>query len=168
MDSIGEIAARRAVEAQAERLALAFGGPPSDLTGVAGTVGIIHHFVGDIDAAALLRVGPVRGVWGVTLRKGDSFVRRRFSLAHEIAHLALGIVGDEERYMGEVAARRTRTPEEATCDYFAACLLMPRPWMMAAATSIAPKHLARTFDVSTEALKVRLRELGLNAIAKEL
>lgn len=167
MDSaIGSVAARREIEAQAEALALKFGGPPSDLVSIAGAVGIQHIGEDNISPAAVLLIGPVQGTWAVTLRGEDAYVRRRFSLAHEIAHLALGILGDEQRYMGEVAARRTRTPEEAACDYFAGGLLMPRAWMVRAAETVHPLVIPNTFRVSRDAARIRLEQLGLYAIAK--
>lgn len=164
--SVATVAARRALEKQAEALAVRFGGPPSDLEAIAATVGILNIASKDIDSAARLTVGPVDGVWGVLLRANDAYVRRRFSLAHEIAHLALGILGDEQRYMGEIAARRTRTPEEAACDYFAGGLLMPRAWMVRAAEAVHPLVIPNTFGVSRDAARIRLEQLGLYAVAK--
>ena len=49
------------------------------------------------------------------------------------------------------------------CDYFAACLLMPRPWvkrLWAQGTQDATV-LAATFAVSPAAMNVRLQQLGL-------
>lgn len=52
---------------------------------------------------------------------------------------------------------------EQLCDYFAACLLMPRTWVKnayAGGTQEIPK-LARLFDVSEPAMRVRLTSIGL-------
>jgi Zn-dependent peptidase ImmA (M78 family) len=49
------------------------------------------------------------------------------------------------------------------CDYFAACLLMPRPWVKRLWTSGAQDagQLAATFNVSPAAMDRRLQDLGL-------
>jgi Zn-dependent peptidase ImmA (M78 family) len=87
-------------------------------------------------------------------------------LAHEVAHIALGIIGDEQFYRGEAAARRTRTPAEQTCDYFAAALLMPRAALNRVAGEIPDaEELARRFDVSLDSMRIRLEQIGLHAIA---
>src|SRR6185295_12844766 len=100
---------RREVERLAEVLGSKFGGPPADLPAIANAVGIIDVAYCDMNSAALLQVGPTFGTWGVLIRQLDARARQRFSLAHEIAHVALGVVGDEWRYMGEAAARGART-----------------------------------------------------------
>lgn len=159
------------IERRAEALAISFGGPPCDVDAVAHTVGILWIAVEDIEPAAVLSAGPIEDTWMAVIRKDDSFVKRRFSLAHETAHVVLGIVGDERRYRGKVAARNgklVRNPEEMTCDYFAGALLMPRSWMLRAVDAHPPRLLGRTFDVSSEALRIRLKDLGLNDLAKTL
>ncbi|HEV8575361.1 MAG TPA: ImmA/IrrE family metallo-endopeptidase [Dehalococcoidia bacterium] len=156
---------RREVEQLAESLTSKFGGPPVDLPAIASAVGIIDIAYCDMNSAALLQVGPVLGTWGVVIRRLDARARQRFSLAHEIAHVALGIVGDEWRYKGEAAARDIRAPAERLCDYYAAALLMPR-WLVNKAAAETPdvNELARMFDVSGESMKIRLEHCGLHAI----
>jgi Zn-dependent peptidase ImmA (M78 family) len=52
---------------------------------------------------------------------------------------------------------------EQICDYFAGCLLMPRPWLKAAWASGLQDvgSLARLFNVSQLAMRVRLLQVGL-------
>jgi Zn-dependent peptidase ImmA (M78 family) len=52
---------------------------------------------------------------------------------------------------------------EQVCDYFAACLLMPRRWLRQAwAEGVRDdKVLARRFGVTPQAIKVRLLQVGL-------
>ena len=157
---------RREVERLAEVLGSRFGGPPADLPAIANAVGIIDVAYCDINSAALLQVGPVWGTWGVLIRRMDARARQRFSLAHEIAHVALGIVGDEWRYFGDAAARGARTRAEKICDYYAAALLMPRSLVCKAATETPDvNELARKFDVSGESMRIRLEHVGLYALA---
>jgi predicted transcriptional regulator len=161
------VVGRLEVERKAEALATRFGGPPTELESIAGALGIVDIALGDIATAATLQGGPVEGTWGVVLRRADSRTRRRFSLAHEIAHVALGITGDERRYMGEAAARSGRTPAERTCNYFAAALLMPRAMVNSLATDLfGAKELARRFEVSEESMRYRLEQIGLHTLAR--
>lgn len=167
MEALERIGARLAIEARAEALATKYcGGPPVDLDTVAHAVGILDIALADIDSAARLINAPIDGFWAAVIRQDDPFVRRRFSLAHEIAHLALGLVGDERRYRGEVAARDVQNATERACDYFAACLLMPRSWVVKRVPRATDAiELARVFDVSRKSMRIRLRELGFHELA---
>jgi Zn-dependent peptidase ImmA (M78 family) len=102
-----------------------------------------------------------RGRWLILLNGAERPARQRFSLAHEFKHVldnpfidvlypASGDVSPAER-------------AEQICDYFAACLLMPRMWVKRSWTSGTqePRTLARQFDVSKQAMKVRLLQIGL-------
>lgn len=103
------------------------------------------------------------GVWMIALNAGEPETRQRFSLAHEFKHVLdapfkaflyptqLGFTG-EERY-------------EAVADTFAANLLMPKTWIKKAWYDGVQdvRQLARMFDVSAEAMRIRLRTLGLLA-----
>jgi hypothetical protein len=161
------LSGRLEVERIAEPVGARFGGPPADLQAIAESVGIVDIAYCEMETAALLQVGPVYGMWGVLLRKFDSRARQRFSLAHEIGHICLGIVGDEARYMGEAAARGVRAPAERLCDYFAAAILMPRE-MVCRAVDETPnvEGLARRFEVSGQSMRIRLEHIGLHALTK--
>ena len=159
------VSGRVEVERLAEPFGTRFGGPPVDLHAAAQTVGITDICYRPIDSAALLQNGPVEGTYGVIIRSLDGHTRQRFSLAHEIAHVVLGIVGDEWRYKGQVASRGERNPEERMCDYFAGALLMPRPMVLQSIRSNASvEDLARTFEVSVWSMKIRLEHLGLREL----
>jgi Zn-dependent peptidase ImmA (M78 family) len=116
-----------------------------------------------------------RRVIGVNSREPE--VRRRFTVAHEIAHLVLHkgrqmIIDTPARYnlrrgVGSVASDR----EEVEANAFAAELLMPRDMVMAqwqqntAKRAVPPSQLvgelATKFDVSTQAMGYRLVNLGI-------
>jgi Zn-dependent peptidase ImmA (M78 family) len=104
-----------------------------------------------------------KGRYLVLINGGEPRSRRRFTLAHEFLHLlnyttadtihsGLGR-GDEEQ--------RTRKIEEVA-NYFAACLLMPKMLLRQAWQKGIqdPQALASLFDVSQEAMEIRLRYLG--------
>jgi Zn-dependent peptidase ImmA (M78 family) len=99
--------------------------------------------------------------WVVLLNAAEPKVRQRFSLAHEFKHII------DHPHMttmyGSAMDTTSRRRLERLCDYFAACLLMPRPWVKAAFTSGIQDitDLAEVFSVSSQAMQVRLQQLGL-------
>lgn len=114
---------------------------------------------------------PVAGVstkteygWLIVLRANDAMVRQRFTLAHELKHIlddSLLTVGG-----GLYPAIRGYSPHERAeriCDRFAGALLMPKVLLRAdwadGLQDIA--KLAKRYDVSRDAMSVRLSQLGL-------
>jgi len=102
-----------------------------------------------------------RSHWRIVLKTSEPRQRQRFSLAHEFKHVLDDPVID--RTHAHLKPHRQQERAERLCNYFAACLLMPRPWI---------KHdyygglqnvraLARRYYVSQEAMTTRLSELGL-------
>lgn len=103
----------------------------------------------------------VRGTWIIVLNGSEPTTRQRFSLAHELKHVI------DHRfvrfiYSGFPKAERADMVERL-CDYFAGCLLMPRPWVKRLYCS-GVQHLpdlAQAFGVSQAAMSVRLNQIGL-------
>jgi predicted transcriptional regulator len=100
-------------------------------------------------------------VWRIELRAQDAAVRQRFSLAHEFKH-ALDHPFIDRAYP-TLGLYSSRQRGERVCDYFAACLLMPRPWVKRAWTSGVQQLelLADLFGVSMQAMAHRLTDIGL-------
>ncbi len=102
-----------------------------------------------------------RGRWLIGVNQDDAPVRRRFTLAHEMKHVL------DHPFIDSLYPDRNGEPSEeraeTICDYFAACLLMPRPWVKQAYTGGIQdqRALARLFGVSEAAMAVRLRQLGI-------
>ena len=96
----------------------------------------------------------------------DGPARRRFTLAHEIAHFLLhreyldDALTDDRMYRSRLGAHMERQANR-----LAAQLLMPGNLVRVAWRSGArdPASLAQAFDVSGQAMEIRLRELGLAA-----
>jgi Zn-dependent peptidase ImmA (M78 family) len=107
-------------------------------------------------------------------------VRQRFTIAHELGHLALhtgGPVVVEHLWRGarvnwrDGASRGANDREEIQANQFAAALLMPRDWLeddywdlldRCASYDELLAALARRYDVSTQAMRFRLLNLALH------
>lgn len=104
-----------------------------------------------------------RARWLIVVNRDDSGTRRRFTLSHEFKHvLDHPFIKEIYSELGSADEERHRMTEQI-CDYFAACLLMPRNWLKRAwASGIqSPAALAAKFNVSEAAMTIRLRELRL-------
>jgi hypothetical protein len=101
------------------------------------------------------------GRWLILLNGGESFTRQRFSLAHELKHIL------DHRFVDVLYQRIPKAERadfiEGVCDYFAGCLLVPRPWLKQAWGNGVqrPKAVADHFGVSELAAQVRLSQVGL-------
>ena len=103
-----------------------------------------------------------RGRWLIVLNGAEPWGRQRYSMAHEFKHV---IDAPFINYLyparkGQNAGDRA----EQVCDYFAACLLMPRTWVKQSYCNEGIqdlRRLARRFEVSAMAMQVRLLQLGL-------
>lgn len=142
--------------------------PPLGVEALAGIAGIVDITVSDRISGSALLVGSPAGTYGIVLNRAEGRVRHRFSIAHEIGHRVLHPDRSAHQFLETVAARtRSKNPVETACNYFASSLLMPREWVnRRAATADSAGELARVFDVSTPAMRVRLREIGLHALSR--
>jgi len=99
--------------------------------------------------------------WLVVINGAEPITRQRFSLAHEAKHII------DHRFASLIYSRLPVRDREALveniCDYFAGCLLMPRPWLkrIYCAGQQHLADLAQTFGVSQAAMAVRLNQVGL-------
>ncbi len=100
--------------------------------------------------------------WVIVLRAEEAKVRQRFSMIHEFKHVL-----DDPFIEWIYPTKHGQSPEdraERICDYFAACVLMPKMWVKRdwAAGGIQDiARLARRYHVSQVAMAVRLSELRL-------
>jgi len=101
----------------------------------------------------------------IYVSKHDAHVRQRFTCAHELGHYKQRIdTGDAEfefvDFRGTLATTGTH-PDEIYANQFAAELLMPRE-LVKSMRKQGVTGLAATFNVSTQAMGLRLRNLGLD------
>jgi hypothetical protein len=103
-----------------------------------------------------------RGRWLILVNGAESEGRQRFSLAHEFKHVI------DSPFAKLIYPPKDGVPSyeraEYICDYFAACLLMPRTWVKQhyCVEGIQElRRLAKRFDVSQTAMQIRLNQIGL-------
>lgn len=102
-----------------------------------------------------------KGTWVIVIRGSEPGTRQRFTLAHEFKHIVdypfIDVLYPAS--LGMSAHQRA----ESICDYFAGCLLVPRPWLKRAWTTKTQDlgKLARLFEVSVPAMQTRLLQTGL-------
>lgn len=117
-----------------------------------------------------------RAVIGVNSRHPT--VRQRFSIAHELGHLLLHEPAFQIDPHAFVSFRNSKSsnasdPHEIEANQFAAALLMPEALLRACVDQLgenpdvedAIRRLAQRFDVSTQAMTIRLTSLGVIAPA---
>lgn len=101
--------------------------------------------------------------WLIAVNRDDSQTRRRFTLGHEFKHIldnpyinVLYPASEDSKLSADERAERM-------CDYFSACLLMPRAWVKRDwARGVQDRDiLAARFNVSPAAMDRRLQDLGL-------
>jgi Zn-dependent peptidase ImmA (M78 family) len=116
----------------------------------------------------------------IGVQKSDHIHRRRFSIAHEIAHYCLGHHREQGVHVDQVPTITFRamyrstdsagTRKEAEANHFAACLLLPATRVReqakelsrgAALTDLHIEELARRFKVSPAAMTIRLQILDM-------
>ncbi len=104
-----------------------------------------------------------KGRYLTIINRNDSPGRRRYTLAHELKHIIdYTQVDTIYRELGYGDAREQAHRIERIADHFAACLLMPRPWLQQAWEAGAQDitQLADRFSVTSRAMTVRLNYLG--------
>jgi len=102
--------------------------------------------------------------WVISLNPNEPRRRQRFTVLHEYKHIidhsSPGI------RISQAVSRLPRAAEEIVADYFAGCALIPKRQLAAAyydgIQGLA--DLAQLFDVSKEAIQVRLAQVGLGEL----
>ena len=115
--------------------------------------------------AALVPLGDGHAI---ELRGQANERRLRFTIAHEIGHFVLHKGRALSERGGSTSQYTARLEREA--DQFAAELLMPEHLVRQAVLELGadPHRLADRFDVSAQAMGIRLRRLGLAERQSEL
>ena len=156
--------ALRLAERQANRLLALCGGPtvpvPSSIVTDQPRITVEHD--PDLPAHAASGCSDWDGhrrTWVISLNPTEPRRRQRFTVLHEYKHIidhpSPGIRPSRYAYQ--------RPAAEIVADYFAGCVLIPKRQLAAAHYDgiQRPADLAQLFDVSQEAIQVRLAQIGL-------
>lgn len=142
-------------------------GVPVDLEGMARDLGVnvVTTSLPDTIAGKLERDRSAPAGFRAVINARDSHRRRRFTLAHEIAHYILHRDLIEDSLVDSALYRSSLSDEfERQADRYAATLILPATAVKEAyRKDKALVRLAQMFDVSDAALRIRLRELNLGA-----
>ena len=153
--------------------AISHSGPPTDLDAVGSLWTTLNVHEEDLDQEGYLLCFGSLGA-DILIRRDDPPSRKRFTLAHELGHWTLANLEKGNVLFGEGNKKtlslqphhKRRTPEEAWCNKFAGCLLMPagdlRSFLNDVNLSNLPHSISRghaIFGVSQEAFISRICEL---------
>jgi Zn-dependent peptidase ImmA (M78 family) len=139
---------------------------PVDVTGIAEALGVAVEFSYDLDegiAGSIERTSSNRFL--IKVNADHSETRKRFTLAHEIAHYILhrDLIGDG---ITDDAMYRSGQPShvETEANQYAAGILMPAQlikdqWRRGVKSYV---EMANKFGVSSKAAEIRMKELRLN------
>jgi Zn-dependent peptidase ImmA (M78 family) len=123
--------------------------PPVDVEAIAATEGfrIVRVDLGQLEG----RMREDEAGWLIEINSDRSLTSQRFSVGHELGH----------RVMDHDACG-TDAVQERQANIFAAELLMPLPLLKNAMGKGRPLgELARLFQVSKEAMQIKLQEQGM-------
>ncbi|MBQ7609077.1 MAG: ImmA/IrrE family metallo-endopeptidase [Desulfovibrionaceae bacterium] len=127
---------------------------PVDPIAIAGGLGIKVYYSNDLKELSGFYDDEEKEI---LIHPNESSQRQRFSIAHELGHCVLG---------HGTSPRKKHSPaefKERAANIFAASLLMPAITVrtLVEQRGMMFSELCRTFDVSEQAMAIRLSELGI-------
>jgi Zn-dependent peptidase ImmA (M78 family) len=140
--------------------------PPVDMRALAGKLGLelVEMRLPDDISGKIERDG---NIYRVTVNAAHGERRKRFTIAHEIAHYVLHRDLFDKGIVDDALYRSANMPDaiERQASHYGASLLMPdhlvrKFWETGPRTKEA---LADRFEVSVPVAEIRIRELGLPA-----
>lgn len=143
--------------------------PPIDVNALAADLGLRVVYRDDFpeDISGQIIKDPQRGGpsgYLVNVNAGHWRVRQRYTLAHEIAHFLLHAdrIGDGLTDDG-LYRSSLKSVYEREADQLAANILMPAAMVRVhSLAGLGLKAMAKAFDVSEQAMKIRLRQMKLS------
>lgn len=139
---------------------------PVDLNGMARAMGLEVVNSVNLPDDVLGKIERSGDHYRITINATHAPRRRRFTLAHEIAHFVMhrSLIGDGITDAGMYRSSLSNAIE-SQANRFAADLLMPAPLVRRAFREGALSYagMADRFNVSMESAKIRMKDLGLGA-----
>lgn len=143
--------------------------PVAELAGLAGAEVQYEPFDGELSGMIMRRGG--KALIGINTK--DSLGRQRFSLAHELGHLllhrseAFHLDGKHPIRFRDARSSTGEDVDEIEANQFAAELLMPEAFLArdvkevaGEEAEVAARKLAERYQVSDQAMSIRLSVLG--------
>lgn len=143
--------------------------PPVNLEGLVSDMGLgfrVEALPVGI-SGKLIRDGAVPAGFRVVVNGAEPMNRQRFTVAHEIAHYVLhrDLIGDGITDNAMYRSTSLSDELERQADHFAAQILLPAQAVKDAlrAGNHSYAKLSEMFNASQDAIRIRIRELGLAA-----
>lgn len=138
---------------------------PVDIHGMANALGlkIVEEELPSNISGKITRKYPWDDEYFITISSSHSETRKRFTIAHEIAHFVFhrSMIGDgifdNELYRGSLSNAVERQANQYAANFLMPQDLMRRAWSEGIQT---PEALARHFKVSPAVAEIRISELG--------
>lgn len=156
------------------KLIQAHQGPPVQVERIIRGLGIVLDKTAELDPEISGQIERLEdGRYKISVNRNDQRFRQRFTMAHELGHYLFHAemieegVDDNRAYRSSPDGKFDNPfigrQEETEANQFAASLLMPtdavrEQWAL---LNGDPKALARKFQVSETAMRIRLQGLGL-------
>lgn len=140
---------------------------PVNVDSIANAMGIQIIKQQNMSESGIIEKSGINGPIVIKVNSAEYGPRQRFTIAHEIGHLALGHLNSTTQLFRDEASNFTTgtfLPLERAANQFAAELLMPQHVIQYAITERGYKtldSLATLFCVSEVAMRWRLRNLGI-------
>lgn len=135
---------------------LGISAPPVDVLAIAAAYGIQVYSVSGSQWDGAIEMGPPTVIY---VKQSPNISRQRFTIAHEIGHYVLH--GHLQRAFRDEFSAQGFNVHEIEANRFAADLLMPAHWVRAYARYENTSELAERFQVSHQAMRIRVSGLGL-------
>ena len=148
-------------------------GPPVNIEGIIRSLGVSVDKKAKLDKEISGQIERLENQqYKISVNSKDHYFRQRFTLAHELGHYLLHshLIGqgldDDKAYRsvpdGKFYNQNIGSREETEANSFAARLLMPKSKLMIEARPGREiSDLAKAFQVSPAAMKIRLTVLGI-------
>jgi Zn-dependent peptidase ImmA (M78 family) len=133
--------------------------PPVDVIAIAEAYGIRVKEVDGAEWDGAVDMGRPGEPPTIYVNSSSSATRQRFTIAHELGHFFLH--GDRQRAFRDTFSSQGLHLHEIEANRFSAELLMPAHWVKAYLRYESPIQLADRFNVSFQAMTIRLNTLGL-------
>jgi Zn-dependent peptidase ImmA (M78 family) len=155
--------ATQTIQLPSEWIRLYQSSPPVNVKKMADDLGLRVLEFSEMPTEASGKLYPdslSRAGWSIGVNAKESYTRKRFTIAHEIAHFLLhrnsirGTIFDDTLYRSSLMSGA----QETEANKFAADILMPYHLLeqMAQRGVVSVDELASKFGVSTQAMSIRL------------